>query len=448
VYAAQVDLSSVGGTALSGANTVDAGNSAFRVNVVAGGAGGGLSQLQVRNGSNAWTDVGYFGGDLNVPVQGTVTSNQGSANATPWNENLAQVGGSNIALGQAAMASSIPVAIANNQSAIPASQSGTWNIGTVTSISGGTINAAQSGTWTVGTNSDTTIGGTTAPAKELLVAGKTNDGTPQYQPIPEGAGGRSVIIEGFSGGTNVGVSGTVTANQGGAPWSQNVTQFGSNPVVTGTGASGSGIPRVTISNDSSLAANQSVNMNQFGGSGVTIGQQVAGSSIPVVLPAAQITTLTPPTTVTANQGTANATPWNENVAQFGGNPVATGTGAGGVGIPRVTISNDSSLAANQSVNLNQVGGAGLSIGQQAVGASIPVVLPVSQISTLTPLASVPDPNTASVPNSLIMPDIYLQILCELRSMRLALVKMACEGGTAVPQDFAWDQMQTILGEDN
>ena len=61
-------------------------------------------------------------------------------------------------------------------------------------------------------------------------------------------------------------------------------------------------------------------------------------------------------TVTANQGTANATPWNENVAQFGGTNISTGTGAGGAGIPRVTISNDSSLAANQSVNVSQING--------------------------------------------------------------------------------------------
>jgi hypothetical protein len=53
-------------------------------------------------------------------------------------------------------------------------------------------------------------------------------------------------------------------------------------------------------------------------------------------------------------------PWTSNVTQFGGTNISTGTGAGGVGIPRVTISNDSSLAANQSVNLAQVGGASTS----------------------------------------------------------------------------------------
>lgn len=47
--------------------------------------------------------------------------------------------------------------------------------------------------------------------------------------------------------------------------SVNVNQFGGSAVVTGTGAGGAGIPRVTLSNDSSLAANQSVNVAQIGG---------------------------------------------------------------------------------------------------------------------------------------------------------------------------------------
>lgn len=45
---------------------------------------------------------------------------------------------------------------------------------------------------------------------------------------------------------------TMTANQGTSPWVSNITQFGSSNVVTGTGNSGSGIPRVTVSNDSSI----------------------------------------------------------------------------------------------------------------------------------------------------------------------------------------------------
>lgn len=53
------------------------------------------------------------------PISGTVTANQGAANATPWNENLTQFGGSAVTLGQKVMASSIPVTVASDQSAMP-----------------------------------------------------------------------------------------------------------------------------------------------------------------------------------------------------------------------------------------------------------------------------------------------------------------------------------------
>ncbi len=64
-----------------------------------------------------------------------------------------------------------------------------------------------------------------------------------------------------------------------------------------------------------------------------------------------------------------------NVTQFGGNNVVTGTGASGVGIPRVTISNDSALAANQSVNLSQVAGATTATGHGTAAGALRVELP-------------------------------------------------------------------------
>jgi hypothetical protein len=99
-------------------------------------------------------------------------------------------GGSVEAKGQKAMASSVPVVVASDQSAIPASQSGTWNV---------IVNTA----------------------------------------LPTGAN----------------TIGAVTQASG--PWIINVTQFGGTNIVTGTGASGSGIPRVTVSNDSNVLATQS-----------------------------------------------------------------------------------------------------------------------------------------------------------------------------------------------
>lgn len=51
-------------------------------------------------------------------VAGTVTANQGTANATPWNQNIAQWGGSATSLGQKTSAASVPVVIASDQSPI------------------------------------------------------------------------------------------------------------------------------------------------------------------------------------------------------------------------------------------------------------------------------------------------------------------------------------------
>jgi hypothetical protein len=57
----------------------------------------------------------------------------------------------------------------------------------------------------------------------------------------------------FPSAQSVNISNTPSVGQNGAPWSQNVTQFGGNAVVTGTGASGVGVPRITVSSDSAIA---------------------------------------------------------------------------------------------------------------------------------------------------------------------------------------------------
>jgi len=151
------------------------------------------------------------------------------------------------------------------------------------------------------------------------------------------------------------------------------------------------------------------------------GQALAAASTPVVLTAAQITTLTPPAAIT---GFATETTLGSvktavelidnaisgagfNTTQFGGTNVSTGAGAGGAGIPRVTVSNDSSiilatgaatigsLTANQSVNVAQIAGTptvtGGVAGIQAVGGNVANAVaatanpvPVGGIFTTTP----------------------------------------------------------------
>jgi len=136
--------------------------------------------------------------------------------------------------------------------------------------------------------------GATAPTNGLSVGGVYNSSAPtpstgQFEPLQLDANGNlqvnvkagssgnaaasatgsSVPADADYAGLNVSgnLRGQTGVNPSGSIYAAQIdlTSVGGTPVVTGTGASGSGIPRVTISNDSSLAANQSVNVNQVGG---------------------------------------------------------------------------------------------------------------------------------------------------------------------------------------
>lgn len=90
------------------------------------------------------------------------------------------------------------------------------------------------------------------------------------------------------------------------------------------------------------------------------------------------------------QGSASGTPipvtatgsgsFTTNVAQFGGNNVVTGTGTGGNGIPRVTVSSDSSLSATNFP-------ATVDVNTGLVGASTPRFAQGGFPSTTTVVAS-------------------------------------------------------------
>lgn len=61
--------------------------------------------------------------------------------------------------------------------------------------------------------------------------------------------------------------------------------------------------------------------------------------------------------------TTSGTVSDVNVTKFGGTNVSTGTGTGGAGIPRVTVSSDSSVTANAGTNLNTT-----TLGTTIIGA--------------------------------------------------------------------------------
>lgn len=189
------------------------------------------------------------GGVLNVNI---------STQSLDVTVDLVKVGGAAIALGQGAMAASLPVAIASNQSAIPVSQSGTWNINNISgTISLPTGAATES---TLSTLNGKIPSGLTVSSTRLLV-----DGSGATQPVS----GTVTVQQSTAASLNATVVGTgtfavqSTLQAGSAiagkfgidqttPGTTNavaVAQIGSTSVATGNGVVGTGVQRVAIASD-------------------------------------------------------------------------------------------------------------------------------------------------------------------------------------------------------
>lgn len=157
----------------------------------------------------------------------------------------------------------------------------------------------------VPTNADTTIAGTTAPTKSFTVSGKTNDGTPQYQIVPLGTGGRTVIIEGFSGGTAVPVSlasaPTTSVTQGTSPWVTNMTQWAST--VLGTPTNFGTTPGAVIAG--------SVNASLFSGT-VALGTP---NTFGITAPTGNALGVNSATFIGTSAATSNSTTYSSKIAQ-------------------------------------------------------------------------------------------------------------------------------------
>jgi hypothetical protein len=123
---------------------------------------------------------------------------------------------------------------------------------------------------------------------------------------------------------SVASGGSISATQGTTPWVDNVTQFGGSNISTGTGVSGAGIPRVTVSSDSFPAT-----------------QAVSG-------------------TVTANAGTGTL---STNIAQWDGTALGTPTAFGST--PGAVIAG----SVNSSAFVGTVAAVAAASGVQKVGIS-------------------------------------------------------------------------------
>lgn len=345
----------------------------------------------------------------NFPATQAVTQS-----TSPWVDNITQFGGNNVVTGTGASGSGIPRVTVSNDSNVLATQSGAW---TVTANAGTNLNTSALALDTTVSGLQVSQGSTTSGQKGGLALGAVTTAAPTYTTAQTSP--LSLTLAGAlrtdSSGTTQPISGTVTANQGTSPWVNNVSQFGGNNVVTGTGTSGLGIPRVTVSNDSNVLATQSgtwttgrtwtllnttdsVNAVQSGtwtvqqgtppwsvsqsGSwdirnitgtvslptnaaqetggnlddidantdalNLAQGSTTSGQNGPLIQAA---TTTAAPTYTTAKTNplsTSTAGGLRSDITQFGDTNLSTGTGAGGAGIPRVTVSNDSNILATQS----------------------------------------------------------------------------------------------------
>ncbi len=157
--ALKINLGEIGGTAQSGANVIDVGNTAIRVNIVAGGGAGGTSSSFGAAFPATGTAIGFSDG-TNMQGGRVVDLDTGAGTVYGQIINLVRraSGGPTELIGQTTMALSLPVAIASDQGAVPASQSGTWTVqpgntanttAWLVTGTGGTFPSTQSGTWTV-----------------------------------------------------------------------------------------------------------------------------------------------------------------------------------------------------------------------------------------------------------------------------------------------------------
>ncbi len=116
-----------------------------------------------------------------------------------------------------------------------------------------------------------------------------------------------------------------------------------------------------------------------------LGQAVAGSSLPVVLPSAQITTLTPPAAITGFATESTLSTLNGKVPALG---QALAAASVPVILPSATITTLTPPAAitgfATQTTLASIDTKVPALGQALAAASVPVVLTASQLSTLTP----------------------------------------------------------------
>ena len=221
----------------------------------------GTAVVTVVETSNASST--YLNGGISITPSGT------------QDVNLIKVAGASVATGHGTASGAIRVELPTD------------GTGVVTNPSIGTnaATAPTSGTQIGGTDNSGNFQSNTIKPLSVQVVG-TDEGIVTNSVIhgltTAGGGGYVDVKVNPSGALTVDASGstgmTLVANQ-----SVNVAQFGGSNTVTGTGASGSGIPRVTVSNDSAVKV----------WDGTNVAAVKAASTSPAATDTAMVVTISP-----------------------------------------------------------------------------------------------------------------------------------------------------------
>lgn len=248
----------------------------------------------------------------------------------PWSQNVTQIGGSALTLGQALMAASLPVVLASNQSNIPAN---------ITEIAGSALALGQttmsaSLPVTLASNqsvistadaADGPVAAGTAASKSVLIGAQYNSVLPtlttgQQAALQSDSSGRLLvgsIASALPAGSNT--IGAVTQASG--PWTQNLTQVSGSALALGQALMAASLPVTLASNQSNInvvvASALPAGANTIGGvniaSALPVGSNtIGGVNVASALPAGAnvIGGVTQSGTWTVQPGnTANTTPW-------------------------------------------------------------------------------------------------------------------------------------------
>jgi hypothetical protein len=357
------------------------------------------------------TGLGGTSNGLKVDVQASVLPT-GAATAslqTSGNASLTSIDSKTATLGQKTMAGSEPVVIASDQSAVPvsgtvaATQSGAW---TVTANAGTNLNTSALALDTSVTGLQVSQGSTTSGEKGPLIQGAVTTAAPSYttaQTSPLSLTTTGALRTDASGSTQP-VSGTVAATQSGTwtvqpgntanttPWLATISQGGNSATVSAGGALKTDGSASTQPVSGTVTANQggapwAENITQIGGASLTIGQQVKSASIPVVL-----------ASNSDAQGVTQSGTWSNRILDSNGASIALGQTSMASSLPVAIASNQSAIPVSGTVTANQGGAPWTVTGTGTAGTSATGVVTIQGIAsgTAVPISGTVTATFASV----------------------------------------------------